>query len=104
MAAMSEAATRLRKVVIERALHAPGKASGEARRAAFDNRDTVPARNLIDKVARHAWKVTDEDVATARRGHSDDELFELSVCAALGQATRQLEAALAALDEAEETP
>src|SRR5262245_25292739 len=99
---MSEAATRLRKATIERALHGPGVASGDARRAAFDNRGVAePARALIDKVARHAYKVTDEDVAAARAaGLSDDEIYELCVCAALGQSTRQLEAALAALDEA----
>jgi hypothetical protein len=32
---------------------------------------------------------------------TDDEVFELVISAALGQSTRQLEAALAALDEAE---
>ena len=34
------------------------------------------------------------------KGVSEDEIFELTVCAAYGQATRQLNAALAALDEA----
>lgn len=99
---MSEAANRLRAVVVERALHGPGHASGDARRAAFDNRGvSEAARVLIDKVARNAYKVTDEDVAAARAsGLSEDELFELVVCASLGQATRQLDAALAALDEA----
>jgi alkylhydroperoxidase family enzyme len=56
---------------------------------------------LIDKVSKNAWKVTDEDVAAVKQaGMSDDQIFELSVAAALGQATRQLDAALAALDEA----
>jgi hypothetical protein len=99
---MSEAATRLRKELAERVLHGPGKAGGDARRAAFDN-EGVPgsASALVDKIARTAWKVTDDDVAAVKRAHSDDEIFELAVCAAFGQATRQLEAALAALDEAE---
>lgn len=99
---MSENVTRLRKEVTERVLHQPGKARGDARRAAFDNKD-VPenARALIDKVSRNAWKVTDEDVAAAKQaGLSDDEIFELAVCAAIGQSTRQLDAALAALHEA----
>lgn len=95
---MSEAVERLRKQVIEKALHGPGKASGDARRAAFDNRDAGP---LVEKVAQHAWKVTDEDVAAAKAaGKSEDEIFELVVCAALGQSTRQLDAALAALEQA----
>ena len=52
-------------------------------------------------MARHAWKVAAADVAaTKTAGVSEDEIFELVVCAALGQATRQLNAALAALDAA----
>ena len=97
---MSEAVERLRKQVVERALHGPGKASGDARRAAYDNRDAGP---LVAKVAANAWKVTDEDIAAAKQaGLSEDEIFELVVCAALGQSTRQLDAALAALAEAGE--
>jgi len=104
MAAMSESVTRLRKTVVERALHGPGKTNGEQRRSAFDNRDgTEPARALIDKVTQHAWTVTDEDVTGVKAaGMTDDQIFELVVCAALGQSTRQLESALAALDAAME--
>jgi hypothetical protein len=99
---MSREATRLREAVVRRALDGAGHATREARRAAFDNRDVpAAAAALVDTVARHAWKVTDQHVADARRGGlSDDEVFELTVCAALGQATRQLEAALAVLDAA----
>jgi len=97
---MSETVDRLRKATIERALHGAGKAAGDARRAAFDNAGS-PAAALIDKVTKTAWKVTDEDVAAAKQaGLSDDEIFELVVCAALGQSTRQLDAALAALEDA----
>lgn len=101
---MSDEATRLRKVVVERVLHGAGTTTGDERRAAFENRDVQPAASaLIDKVTKHAWKVTDEDVEAARRaGLSDDQVFELSVAAALGQSTRQLEVALAALDAATE--
>lgn len=101
---MSEEATRLRETVIERVLHGPGKTTGDERRGAFENRDVQPAAAaLIDKVTKHAWKVTDDDVVAARRaGLSDDQIFELAVAAALGQSTRQLEVALAALSEAKE--
>jgi hypothetical protein len=99
---MSEAVTEYRKKVVERALSGPGVASPEARRAAFENRGVDEnSRALIDKVARHAWNVTAEDVAaTKAAGVGEDAIFEMSVCAALGQASRQLEAALAALDVA----
>jgi hypothetical protein len=98
---MSQEATRLRRVVTERVLHGTGQSSGEARRAAYDNRDVAePARVLIDKVTKTAWKVTDDDFAAAKQTMSDDELFELVVAAALGQSTRQLDTALAAVDGA----
>ncbi|MBA3397352.1 MAG: hypothetical protein H0T89_32295 [Deltaproteobacteria bacterium] len=85
---------------MERALHEPGKTTGDARRAAFDNRES-PVAALIEKVTKNAWKVTDEDVAAAKQaGLSDDEIFELVVCAALGQSMRQLNSARAALEDA----
>jgi hypothetical protein len=91
--------TRHREVVVERVLVGPGKATTQQRRAAFDNAGvSEPARALIDKIARNAYKVTDEDITAARAaGLSEDEIFELAVCAALGIATRQHDAARAAL-------
>jgi len=99
---MKEAARASREAVVARVLKGPGSASPAARQAAFDNRGVDDrSSTLVAKVARHAWTVTDEDVAaTKRAGVSEDEIFELAVAAALGQATRQLNAALAALDEA----
>jgi hypothetical protein len=96
--------TKAREAVVAAALDGPGRASSEQRRAAFANDGVADgARALIDKIARNAYKVTDEDVAAAKAaGLSEDELFELAVCAALGQATRQLEAALAALRAAKQ--
>lgn len=99
---MSESARKLRRAVVDRVLNGAGRTAAGARHAAFDNQDVpLEARALIDTVTRHAWKVTDEDVAAATRaGLSDDEVFELVVAAALGQSTRQIDVALAALDEA----
>jgi hypothetical protein len=99
---MSEVVNGYRKAVVARVLDGNGTASAAQRRAAFDNTNVAEsARGLIDKVARNAWKVADEDVAAAKAaGLSEDEIFELVVCAAVGQSTRQLDAALAALDEA----
>jgi alkylhydroperoxidase family enzyme len=73
-----------------------------ARRAAYENSGVNPrARDLMSKVVRQAWTVTDDDVrATRVAGLSEDEIFELTICAALGQATRQLNSAIAALDSA----
>jgi hypothetical protein len=97
---MSRSANDLRDRVIDRALRGPGMTGSAARRAAFENKGVNPrARDLLNKVVRQAWTVTKEDInATKTAGLSDDEIFELTICAALGQASRQLGAAMRALD------
>lgn len=52
---------------------------------------------LVDKVRRHAYKVTDEDIAALAATWSDDQIFEIVVAAALGAAGDRLRAGLAAL-------
>jgi hypothetical protein len=90
------------KAVVARVLEGDGRAARAERRAAFENAGLAePLRTLIDKVAGQPTRVTDEDVAAVlASGTSEDQLFELVVCAAIGQATRQYETALEALAEA----
>ena len=91
-----------RTALVARILEGDGKASPAQRRAAFNNTGLgEPLSTLIDKVARQPTRVTNEDVAKVEAsGESEDQIFELVVCAALGQATRQYEAAHEALAEA----
>lgn len=91
-----------RKVMVTRILEGDGKASFSLRRAASENTGlTGPLNTLINKIAKHAHQVTDEDIAAARAsGLSEDQIFEIVVCAAIGQASRQYETALAALEAA----
>ncbi|BBZ02704.1 hypothetical protein MCHIJ_21410 [Mycolicibacterium chitae] len=93
---------KLQRDLIARVLGRGGKAPPALRRAAFDNAGLdEPLRTLIDKVAHRAHRVTDEDIAEVRAaGLSEDQIFEVMVCAAVGQAHRQHTAALAALTEA----
>jgi hypothetical protein len=88
-----------RRLLIARVLEGDGQASKSQRRAAFDNAPPPePFRTLIAKVATRAYEVTDEDVDSARAaGLSEDQIFELVVCGALGQAARQHDQAIAAL-------
>jgi hypothetical protein len=52
----------------------------------------------VDKVARHAYQVSDEDVAALQRaGSADDAIFEITVAAAVGAALGRLERGLSAL-------
>ena len=93
---------RARAAVIDRVLTGEGETTAGERRTAFENEGVpAPARALLDKVTRHPYRVTDEDVAAVKAaGFSEDQVFELVIAAALGQASRQCEAALAALDAA----
>lgn len=84
----------------------PAVASPEARQAAFAHAPPHAdprVAGLLDKVVHHAYRVTAEDIAGAREaGLTEDAIFELVVCAALGQADRQLGSALAALAAAKD--
>ncbi len=80
-------------------LDTPGATSASLRRAAMQ-RGALPGplATYVDTVARHAYKVTDTDVAGLQRaGHSDDALFEITVAAALGAALHRLDQGMAAL-------
>jgi alkylhydroperoxidase family enzyme len=90
------------KALVARVLEGDGTASHVQRCAAFDNAGlSKPMSALVDKVVHHANKVTDEDIVAVRAsGLSEDQIFEIVVCAAIGQAARQYDTALAALDTA----
>jgi alkylhydroperoxidase family enzyme len=90
-----------RNALVARVLDGDGKSSSQQRRDAFAGTGPDSACALIEKVTKHAYKVTDEDIAAAKAaGFTEDQIFELVVCAAVGQANRQLDGALAALTEA----
>jgi alkylhydroperoxidase family enzyme len=93
---------QVHKAVVARILEGDGKSSPAQRRAAFNNTGLAePLSTLVDKVARHAHTVADEDIAAVRAsGLSEDQIFEIVVCAAIGQATRQYDTALASLEAA----
>jgi hypothetical protein len=65
-----------RRALVARILEGEGKASLDQRRAAFNNAcHADPLSTLIDKVARYAHKITDEDIAAARTsGLSEDQI------------------------------
>lgn len=90
--------------LVTQLLQGLGRATPAQRRTAFDNTGLDgPLSTLVNKVARYAYRVTDEDInAVKASGLSEDEIFELVVCAAVGQSSRQYESALAALDDATE--
>ncbi len=78
-------------------LRAPGALDPREREAIAAGERTSP---YLEKVRRHAYKVTDADVEALRAdGWSDDAIFEATLAAACGAARLRLDKGLAALEE-----
>lgn len=80
-------------------LEEPGALEPAIRRAAAAG-EGVPrdAAGYVNKVRRHAYRVTDADVDALRAaGYSEDQIFEMTVAAAHGAAAERLRSGLDAL-------
>ncbi|HEU5418491.1 MAG TPA: hypothetical protein VFV41_12450 [Streptosporangiaceae bacterium] len=90
------------RALVDRVLNGAGRAAAEQRARAFSNDGLAPPLDaLISKVATDAAQVTEADFAAAQEsGCTEDQLFELVICAAVGQSARMYESGLAALAEA----
>lgn len=88
--------------LVTRIIEGNGVASAAERRAALDNGGLPePLGGLVKKVALQPTHITGGDFTAAKdAGFTDDQLFELVICAAVGQSSRQYDAACAALDVA----
>ncbi len=94
------------RALVDRVLTGPGQAPAELRGQAFTNGDLdPPLQALITKVATSPAQITAADFAAAKAsGFTEDQLFELVVCAAVGHAARLYDQGLAALAEATREP
>ena len=91
----------VRDRVLDRVLSGSGASAPALRRAAAEGTGLPGAlQELVDKIERHAYRVTDEDLARLRSSYDDDHLFEIVVSAALGASQRRLAAGLAAQERA----
>jgi hypothetical protein len=90
------------RAIEQRILTGPGKAPPDLRAKAFQDSDLPgPLAPLLDRVAKRSFQVTDGDVAAAlAAGFTQDQIFELVLCAAVGESSRLYQAGLAALAEA----
>lgn len=93
---MPESFTALRVRLVDRVVEGEGETPTTLRRAARANAGLDGAtQQLVERVVRYPSEVNDDDLAAARsEGRSEDAVFELVVCAALGEAERQLDEAL----------
>jgi hypothetical protein len=90
-----------RDKVLRSVLEGPGDSDPSLRKAAAEDKG-LPAdlKTLVDKIHRHAYKVTDDDIAKAQSKYGDDKMFEIVVSAAVGASRMRLMAGLDALNKA----
>jgi len=90
-----------RDKVLATVLEGAGESDPALRKAAAEDKG-LPAdlKTLVDKIHRHAYKVTDDDIARAQAIYGDDKMFEIVVSAALGASRMRLMAGLKALSKA----
>ena len=84
---------------LRRAVMESSGATDRALRAAAASGKELPAdlAPVIAKIRAHAYKVTDEDIeALKQAGRSEDEIFELTIAAAVGVSILRASRALAA--------
>ncbi|HEY7671328.1 MAG TPA: hypothetical protein VIC71_03850 [Gammaproteobacteria bacterium] len=90
------ASAAVRRAALTRARQVSGRADGAALESALD----AAVERWVEKVARHAYKTTDEDLAALRAaGYSEDQIFEITIAAALGAAQARAECAQEALEQ-----
>jgi hypothetical protein len=97
---MSDRFRELKEATASALLRGPGAASAELRQACARGEAPEELRALVEKIHRHAYEVTAEDIASLRARYSEDQLFELIAAASFGAADRRLEAGLRALEQA----
>jgi alkylhydroperoxidase family enzyme len=97
------------QLIKQAALSDYGHLSLELRRAALSANDSGNEINgllgeYVSLVKRRAWDITDADIEALRQaGLAEDQIFEATVCAALGAGLLRLERGLAALRQSTQT-
>jgi hypothetical protein len=91
------AVERVRRAVVE----GPGELRAEVRDALVAGEPAPPPfEAYVEKVRRHAYRVTDAEVEELVAATSEDAVFEATVATALGAGLARLEAGLRAIEAA----
>lgn len=94
--------TRQHKKLRYAVLDAPATADATLRLAAYCGKGLAePLSGYVEKLRQHAYRVQDDDIEQVHdAGYSEDQIFEVTVAAALGAGDTRLRAGLSALNEA----
>jgi alkylhydroperoxidase family enzyme len=86
--------------LMQTVLAAPGATEISAREAASRGSELPPLlEDYVSKVRHGSHRITDGDISRLRgNGYSEDDIFEITIAAALGIAVQGLETALRAMD------
>ena len=89
---------KLRYAVVD----APATADATLRLAAYCGEGLAePLSGYVEKLRQHAYRVQDDDIEQLHdAGYSEDQIFEVTVAAALGAGDTRPRAGLSALNEA----
>ena len=94
---MISAVEDVRRAVVDE----PGELPAEVREALVAGGPAPPPfEAYVEKVRRHAYRVTDAEVASLVAAASEDAVFEATVATAVGAGLARLEAGLAAIEAA----
>jgi alkylhydroperoxidase family enzyme len=93
---------QLRKKLRYAVLDAPATADAALRGAAYCGAGLAePLSGYVEKLHRYAYRVQDSDIERVHgAGYSEDQIFEVTIAAALGAGDARLRVGLSALNEA----
>lgn len=94
----TEFASRMQQLK-DTVLTVPGALDTELRRQAFEGGPLAdPLGSYVTKVASRAHQITDQDIASLRAaGFTEEQIFEATICAAVGGGFERLHHGLSAL-------
>ena len=97
---MNDRFAPLRDATADALLRGPGATPSALREAVAHGTPPDELHVLVEKIRRHAYRVTDADIDGLRSRYSEDQLFEIIVSTAFGAAEARLRAGLRALENA----
>lgn len=97
---MTDRFARFRNATADALLRGNGTTAADLRHAVARGTPPPDLVPLVEKIRRHAYKVTDADLDALRARYTEDQIFEIVTSAAFGAAEARLAAGRKALEDA----